>query len=144
MEAAVAESGRLREPLEYCHQFGEIVHSQTALKFAYLKAMSYHFCCMVQVMMWSLKDINGAGLGIPYEKISLQWPDKLCNGILWTVLEEKRGGLVRPCENWRRTVERECKNLNKTWPDLKQLVQSRVLWRVVIVDALCPGWDQGN
>ena len=27
----------------------------------------------------------------------------------------------RPCETWRRTVERECKNLNKTWPDLKQL-----------------------
>ena len=24
---------------------------------------------------------------------------------------------VRTCETWRRTVERECKNLNKTWPD---------------------------
>ena len=31
----------------------------------------------------------------------------------------------RPCETWRRTVERECKNLNKTLPDLKQLAQSR-------------------
>ena len=50
----------------------------------------------------------------------------------------------RPCETWRRTVERECKNLNKTWPDLKQLPQSRVRWRVGIVDALCPGRDQGN
>ena len=27
----------------------------------------------------------------------------------------------RPCETWRRTVERECKNLNKIWSDLKQL-----------------------
>ena len=27
--------------LEYCQVFGEIVHSQTALKFSYLKAMSY-------------------------------------------------------------------------------------------------------
>ena len=48
----------------------------------------------------------------------------------------------RPCETWRRTVERECKNLNKTWPDLKQLAQSRVRWRVGLVDALCPGRDQ--
>ena len=38
------------EPLEYCHQFGEIGHFQTALKFAYLKAMSYKFCCMVQAL----------------------------------------------------------------------------------------------
>ena len=45
-----AESGRLRERLEYCHQFGEIIHFQTALKFAYLKAMSYQFCCMVQAL----------------------------------------------------------------------------------------------
>ena len=46
----------------------------------------------------------------------------------------------RACETWRRTVERECKNLNKTWPDLKQLAQSRV----GAVDALCPGRYQGN
>ena len=26
-----------------------------------------------------------------------------------------------PSETWTRTVERECKNLKKTWPDLKQL-----------------------
>ena len=50
----------------------------------------------------------------------------------------------RPCETWRRTVEGECKNLNKTWPDLKQLAQSRVRCRVGVVDALCPGRDQGN
>ena len=31
-------------------QFEEIVHFQTALKFAYLKAMSYQFCCMVQAL----------------------------------------------------------------------------------------------
>ena len=50
----------------------------------------------------------------------------------------------RPCETCRRTMERECKNLNKTWPDLKQLTQSSVGWRVDVVDALCPGRDQGN
>ena len=57
------------------------------------------------------------------------------------VLEEEKG---RPCETWRRTMARECKNLNETWPDLKQLAQSRVRWRVGIVDAQCPGRDQGN
>ena len=30
--------------------FREIVHFQIALKFAYLKAMSYQFCCMVQAL----------------------------------------------------------------------------------------------
>ena len=25
----------------------------------------------------------------------------------------------RPCKTWNRTVERQCKNLNKTWSDLK-------------------------
>ena len=39
----IAESERLRVPLEYCHLFGEMVHSQTALKYAYLKAMSSVF-----------------------------------------------------------------------------------------------------
>ena len=41
-------------------------------------------------------------------------------------------------------MERECKNLNKTWSRLKQLAQSRVRWRVGVVDALCPGRDQAN
>ena len=35
-----AESARLREPFEHWHQSEEIGHFQTALKFAYLKAMS--------------------------------------------------------------------------------------------------------
>ena len=31
-----------------------------------------------------------------------QWPDKLCNGILWMVLGEKSGPLVRPgVELWK-------------------------------------------
>ena len=47
-------------------------------------------------------------------------------------------------ETRRRTVERECKNLNKPWPDLKQLAQLRVRWRVGVIDALCPGRHQGN
>ena len=35
----------------------------------------------------------------------------------------------------RQTVEKECKNLNKTWSDLKQVAQSRVRCRVGVVDA---------
>ena len=46
----IAESERLKESLEYCHLFGEIVHSQRALKYAYLMAMSYQFCSMVQAL----------------------------------------------------------------------------------------------
>ena len=46
----IAESGTLREPLEHCHLFGEIVHAQKALEYTYLKAMSYQFCCMVQAL----------------------------------------------------------------------------------------------
>ena len=57
---------------------------------------------------------------------------------VWMVLGEEREDPARRV----RTVERECKK-KKTWPDLKQLAQSRVRWRVVVVDALCPGWDQG-
>ena len=134
----IAESGRLRGPLEYCHLFGEIVHSQTAFKFAYLKAMTYQFCCLVQALgkspnhippnfkslwtvaseaffifilrilylinwkcriwsrlLWPLKGINGAALDIPCEKMSLQWPDKLCYGIFWMVLGEERGDPAR-------------------------------------------------
>ena len=41
-------------------------------------------------------------------------------------------------------MARECKDLNKIYSDMKQLAQSRVLWRVGVVDALCPGRDQGN
>ena len=47
---ADVESGRLRELLEYCHLFEEIVHSSTALKYTYLKAMSFQFCCIVQAL----------------------------------------------------------------------------------------------
>ena len=35
-------------------------------------------------------------IGHTQEKMSLQWPDRLCNGIPWMVLEEKRGDLMRP------------------------------------------------
>ena len=45
---------------------------------------------------------------------------------------------------WRRTVERECKDLNNNWSDMKQLGQSRVQWKLGVVDALCPGLDTGN
>ena len=62
----------------------------------------------------------------------------------WNPLDRIGRKKGRPCETWRRTVGRERKNLNKTWPDLKQLAQSRVRWRVDVVDALCPGRNQGN
>ena len=45
--------------------------------------------------MCSLKGINGVRLGKPNERMSIQWPDKLFNRILWMVLDEKRGDLVR-------------------------------------------------
>ena len=41
-----------------------------------------------------IDDINGAGLGIPCEKMSLQWSDKLCNGMRM-VLEEVRRNSAR-------------------------------------------------
>ena len=78
-------------------------------------------------LMRPLKGTNGAGLGIPCEKMSLQRPDKLCNAIIWNGIRRWKG---RPCDTWRRTVERECKNLNKTWSDMKQLAQSRIRCRV--------------
>ena len=59
----------------------------------------------------------------------------------WNPLDSIGRKKGRPCETWRR---RECKNLNKTWPDLKQLAQSRARWRVGIVDALCSDRGQGN
>ena len=34
-------------------------------------------------------------MGIPCEKVSLQWPDKLYNGILWMVLGEESGDPAR-------------------------------------------------
>ena len=43
----------------------------------------------------------------------------------WNPLDGIGRKTGRPCETWRRTVERECRNLNKTWLDLKQLAQSR-------------------
>ena len=48
----------------------------------------------------------------------------------WNSLDGIGGRKGRPCETWRRTVERQCKNLSKTWSDLKQLAQTRVRCRV--------------
>ena len=62
----------------------------------------------------------------------------------WNPLDGIATRKGRPSETCRRTVEKECKNLNKTWSDLKQLAQSRVRWRVGVVNALCPGRCQGN
>ena len=62
----------------------------------------------------------------------------------WNPLDGIERNKGRSCETWRQTVERECKNLNKSWPDLKQLAQSRIRCRVGIADALSQGRDQGN
>ena len=70
--------------------------------------------------------------------MSLQWPDNLCNGILWMIMGEERGDSARRGDELRKA------NLNKTRSDLKQLALSRLRWRVGVVDALCPGRDQGN
>ena len=56
----------------------------------------------------------------------------------WNPLDGIGRRKSRHCLMWRRTVVRKCKNLNKTWSDLKQLAQSRVRRRVGVVDALCP------
>ena len=37
-----------------------------------------------------------------------------------------------------------CRNLNKTWSDMKQLAHYRIRWRAGAGDALCPGRYQGN
>ena len=136
----IAEPGRLREPLEYCHQFGEIVHFQTALKFAYLKAMSYQICCMVQALGKPPNQLQQVFVNRCLRSIfQIYWPNtmdllkmtdmqqidviikrhkwdsightvrkdessvaRLCNGILWMVLGEKRRDLVRPAEElWK-------------------------------------------
>ena len=49
-----------------------------------------------------------------------------------------------PKSSPRSYWKRECKDLNKTWSDIKLLAQSRVRWRAGVVDELSPGRDQGN
>ena len=46
-----------------------------------------------------------AGLDIAGEKMSFQWPDKPCNGILWMVLAEKREDLLTTGEElWKESA----------------------------------------
>ena len=148
----IADSGRLREPLKYCHLFEKRVHSQTALKYAYLKAMSYPFCCMVEALGKSPNQSppNFKSLWIVASKafftfigailylIWISWKWRICSKLIikrhkwgWnghTLRKDessvdrkamelnpldgigRRNG--RPCVMWRRTVERECKNIN--------------------------------
>ena len=90
-----------------------------------------------------IQGINGIGRTLQNESSVAR------QAMQWNPLDgigRKKG---RPCGIWRRTVERGCKNLNKTWPDFKQLAQSRVRWRVGVVDALSRNalmscQDQGN
>ena len=44
----------------------------------------------------------------------------------WNPLDGIGRSKQRSCETCRRTVKKECKNLNKIWSDMKQLPQSRV------------------
>ena len=170
-----AESGRLREPLAYCHQFGEIVNFQTALKFAYLKQCRISFAewfkhleshqiittklqvflnrCLIFHIYWH-NNISNMNL---LKMADMQQTDVLIGHTLrkvessvarqtmqWHPLDGIGSRKGRPCETWRPTVARRCKNLNKICSDMKQLTQSRVWWREGVVDALCPGRDQGN
>ena len=47
-------------------------------------------------LMWPLRHKWG-WIGIDCEKMILQWPDKLCHGVLWMVLERRKG---RPWETY--------------------------------------------
>ena len=60
------------EPLEYCHLLADM-----------------------QQIDVIIKSTNRAGFGIPCEKMSLQWPDNLCNEVVWMVLGEEREDPVR-------------------------------------------------
>ena len=128
----IAESGRLREPLKYFHQFGEIVHFQTALKFAYLKAMSYQFCCMIQELGKSANQsppkfkslLNDASfftfmapilllkmavmqqIDVIISKHTLRKDESSVarQAMQWNPLDGIGRRKGRPCETWRRTV----------------------------------------
>ena len=52
--------------------------------------------------MLSLRGTNRAGLGIPWENMSLQRPDKLCNRMHWMVLGEEWGDPARRADElWK-------------------------------------------
>ena len=107
------------------HSFGPIVYLTGS-------CWKWRICSR---LMWSLEDINGAGLGIPCEKMSLQWPDKLCNGILWMVLGEERGNIETNCGKGMQESKQ-----NLVWFETTGSVKSSVeSWR-----CWCPDRDQGN
>ena len=110
----IAESERLMEPLEYCHLFGEIVHCQTALKYAYLKAMSYQFCCMVQALgkspnqspsnfksLWT--DDSTAFftfIGPILYLMWIYWKWRICSRLIWSLKGTNWARLGILCEIW--------------------------------------------
>ena len=53
--------------------------------------------------------------------------------MFWTPEGKRRKG--RPRTNWRRTVENEMKDMNKTWGSLAKMAQDRTEWKA-FVDAL--------
>ena len=50
----------------------------------------------------------------------------------------KRG---RPRITWRRSIQKDLKEINMTWCEAKRAAQDRQKWKA-IVDALCPPWDK--
>ena len=93
------QTSSLCEPLPQKHFSHLFSQYYIYLKWIYWK---WRLCSR---LMWLLKGINGAGLGIPCEKMSLQWPDKLSTWIVWVVLGEERGDPAgRGYEVWKASA----------------------------------------
>ena len=60
----------------------------------------------------------------------------------WNTLDaigrRKRG---RWLETWSRAVETKIKSLAKCWPEVQNMAKLRNLWRIGVIDALCPARD---
>ena len=65
---------------------------------------------MQQIEM--IKDINGAGLGWIGHTLRKDESSVARQAMQWNPLDGIGRKTGRPCETCRRTVERECKNLN--------------------------------
>ena len=108
----IAESARLRASLAYCHLFGEIVHAQIALKYAFLKAMSHQFCCMVQALGKSpnqsppsFKSLGTSEafftfIGPLLYLMWIYWKWRICSRLMWSLKSEIGLYWAYPANNW--------------------------------------------